>query len=306
MPNSPATVSVNQTGDSNQIQYDAYTKAQQIQLPDSYKLISLYSPCKKDNSPLKGIQRTIKNLQNELEKIKKYSNVNSIIDGIIEDDSTTSKLIKSLLNGSASEISSYVKSILSEARGFVYRQIQEKIKKQIIGFLFPGEIPEVTKKINNGINGISCAFAKVIRSLKNTVLNLLFQLLDKYINGPLCLVEDFLNDLLQKILDPIFAAIQAALNAINGLLSTIGNISDNLFNLLDFVNGILNFFKCDDDRSCPLLFETNLAGQNWKGGDSIPNFVFNSNLSKGYYPEGNSNGPSDSTANQRISNNNIE
>lgn len=291
---SPSIVGINQsTGDKYHVYFSDITKAHKIQIDDMYVMEFIYSPCDKDNTEVKGIQRVIKNLQNVLENVKKYSNINSAVDSL-GGDSKASKLIKKVLSYSANDISTFIKKQLNNVRGSVFNAIQERVKK-VLPFLFPGEEAEFIDKLNTGLNAVSCAFNKVIRKLKNTVGNLLMQLLDEYINGPLCLIENFLNRLLNQILDPIFSAINSILSTINKFL---GEISKNLFNLLDFVTGILNFFKCDDDRSCPIIQELNLAGMSWKGGDTVP-IAFNSSNN---FTSGNGKGKSDSTQNAKVSN----
>lgn len=278
----PSSISVNNSPEfSVNIGSPEYTKAAFTQFKDMNFVNPLYSSCKKDNSSIKRIQRTIKNLQNFLEDVKRYSNVNSIIDGLTQNVGigTTNlssvittkepwKTISKYITNSSADIATDVKNLLGPIRGWVLNQIQKQVSK-LSSVLFPGEQQELNEVINNGINGISCAFAKTVRLLQKTVEGLILQLIDKYVNGPLCLVEDFIGNLLQKILDPIFDAIQSALNLFGGFLDTIGSIGENIFNMLDFVTGILNFFKCDDDRSCPEVLELNLAGFIGKGGDSV-------------------------------------
>lgn len=299
----PSAVSVNNSPEfSIDIGNSEFTKAAYTQFKDANLVYSLYSSCKKDNSSIKRIQRTIKNLQNFLEDVKRYSNINSITEGLLQNVGIGTTTLSSVLtkepwqtiqkyiNGSTTDIATDIKNLLGPIRGWVLFELQKKVSK-LSSFLFPGEQQELNEVINNGINGISCAFAKSVRLLKKTVEGLILQLVDKYVNGPLCLVEDFISDLLRKVLDPIFSAIQSALNSIGnflgGILDSVGSISENLFNMLDFVNGILNFFRCDDDRSCPEVLELNLAGFIGNGVDipeiDMSKFITDFNIK---YPEG--------------------
>lgn len=239
---------------------DKFDFSEAIKNPDRYVKTFVTSSCKKDNSPIKGIQSVIQNLQNKISDIKKYSNINSILNEL--DSGKSSKvvsLIKKIVNTSASDIAAYVKNILGGVRGWVLKKIQDGAKK-ILPFLFPGEVPSFVDKLNTSLDGISCAFAKIVRSLFKTIGNLLLQLVDEYINGPLCLIEDFIGKLLNQILQPLFNAIQTALKFINLGISIAENILNNVFNILDFVSGILKFFICDDDKACPVEDQLNLAG----------------------------------------------
>jgi hypothetical protein len=268
---SAPTKAIIQSGDKHQAQGNPKVgKASSEQLEDLNRVESAQSPCRSDNGDMKGIQRVIKNLQNDLEKIKRFSNVNSAFDALTNENVEPWKSIKKVINFSATDIAGYVKNIMGRVRGWVMNTIQNKVK-EILPFLFPGEMPSFLDKLGKGINGLSCAFAKIIRGLAKTIGNLLLQMLDKFINGPMCLIENFVNKLLKQILGPIEAAIKSVLGIIGSALSAIQNLTTSLFNALDFITGILNFFKCDDDKACPSVQEISLSGagqNNPEGGDS--------------------------------------
>lgn len=253
---------------SRTVDFDKITKAAWTQDLDLKKVLDIQSPCKSDNSDMKGIQRVIKNLQNDLELIKRFSNVNSAFDALTKEDEEPWKSIKKVINFSATDISGYVKNIMGRVRGWTLNTIQNEAKKRL-PFLFPGEMPSFLDALGKGTNILSCAFAKIVRGLASTVGNLLLQMIDKFINGPMCLAENFVSNLLNKILGPIQAAIGSALGLINGVLSQIQGLAGSLFNALDFVTGILNFFKCDDDKACPSVQEISLSGSGQPGGDPV-------------------------------------
>jgi hypothetical protein len=260
------------------VDFTEITKAAWGQDLDLKKVVDIQSPCKSDNSDMKGIQRVIKNLQSDIERIKRFSDVNSAFDALTNENVEPWKSIKKVINFSATDIAGYVKNIMGKVRGWVLNTVQNEAKK-ILPFLFPGEMPSFIDALGKGTNILSCAFAKIIRGLAKLVGNLLLQMLDKFINGPMCLAENFVNNLLNQILGPIEAAIGSALGLINGFLSALGGavsvisgIAGSLFNMLDFVTGILNFFKCDDDKACPSVQEISLSGtgqSNPQGGDPV-------------------------------------
>lgn len=293
------------TTDFSKISYSAYE-----QKLDFESVLDIQSPCKTDNSAMKGIQRTIKNLQNEIGRIKRFSNINSAFDALTNEDKEPWKSIKKVINLASTDIAGYVKNILGGVRGWVMNTIQSQVKN-ILPFLFPGEMPSFLDDLGKGMNAISCAFAKVVRGLSKTVGNLLFQLLDKYINGPMCLAENFVVDLLNSILDPIIDAIGSTISLINGVLSQVQNLANSLLNALDFVTGILNFFECDDDKKCPSFNEISLSGagqNNNEGGDLVAPNVYTQFSSpsdektpiSGSYTSGISNGKSSMAQDVRV------
>lgn len=230
------------------------------QYNDDNKLVyPIASSCKSDNSDSKGIQRVIKNLQNAISTIKRFSNINSAVDALINEDVEPGKTIKKIVSIATTDIAGYAKNIMGRVRGWVLNQIQNNVKK-VLPFLFPGEMPSFLDGLGKGINGLSCAFAKIVRGLAKTVGSLLLGLIDKYVNGPMCIVEDFLADLLRGITDPISSAIGAINSFLGNAVGKITNLADSLFNAIDFVTGILNFFKCDDDKACPTQNEISRSG----------------------------------------------
>jgi hypothetical protein len=230
-----------------------------LQDDDFKKVYAVASPCKSDNSDSKGIQRTIKNLQNAISTIKRFSNINSAVDALINEDVDPGKTIKKVLSIATTDIAGYAKNIMGRVRGWVLNQVQNNVKK-VLPFLFPGEMPSFLDGLGKGVNGLSCAFAKVLRGLAKTVGGLLLGLIDKYVNGPMCIVEDFISDLIRQITAPITAALGAINSFLGSVVGKITNLADSLFNAIDFVTGILNFFKCDDDKACPTQNEISRSG----------------------------------------------
>jgi hypothetical protein len=257
----PPSKGIVQTADVNhaltfqEVSKFAYEKDFDLKLP-----YGIASPCKSDGTDIKGIQRTIKNLQSTLTTIQKFSNLQSVLNELNRNDKKKPGItIKKVLAVATGDIAGYVKNIIGRVRGWVLNKIQNEAKK-ILPYLFPGEVPSFVDKLDKGINGLSCAFAKIVRGLMATVGNLLLDIVDKYVNGPLCLIEDFIGNLLRKIMDPIQNAINNVLSLLGTAADAIGNIAGNIFNMLDFATGILNFFKCDDDKECPDQHEINRAG----------------------------------------------
>ena len=83
-------------------------------------------------------------------------------------------------------------------------------------------------------------------------------------------------------MSPIENAIKSAVSLLNVALGKIANLAGSLFNALDFITGILNFFKCDDDKACPSVQETTLSGagqNNPQGGDPVGKNPFSKFLS---------------------------
>jgi hypothetical protein len=236
-------------------------------MQDEDKKISrpLISSCKKKNSEMKGIQRIIKNLLNEVEKIKKFAGeVTAFADSILGE-------VNNLLSKASDFVSSFMTSIIGNIMSYVQNKVADGVKA-VQGFLFPGEIPTFSSIVEKGLEGLNCVFQKIGRGLASLMKNLLSNLLDKAVNGPLCATEDLISGFLNNVFGDITKGLDSVLGPIlaftQGIGGVISSVAGNIFNALDMVTGILEFFKCDEEKSCPDYNEINLAGPAVPGGDT--------------------------------------
>jgi hypothetical protein len=268
-PASPPTEGLNQTGDNTSNTGNSeITKSAEEQKTDAEKKEPVQSSCQNSEANKKGIQLTIQNLQNEITRIQKYSQRFSTLNGAVsalvnEDVPGPGREIKRIVDLATGDIGGYIKNMLDPLRAWVLNEVQTRVKKTL-PFLFPGEMPSFLDKLKQGTDFIQCAFAKVIGLLFKTIGNLLLQFIDKFINGPLCAIEDFISNLLDQILSPIISAIEFALALISGTIGSIGGVIGGLlsgiFNALDFINDLIDFFKCETKPECPVVDSINLAG----------------------------------------------
>lgn len=241
-----------------------------IQDDDRKKKQALLSACKKKNSEVKGIQRTIKNMINDVEKLKKeVGAVNSKVQEI-------SGQVQSIVDGASAEISKYTKTIIGGVRGYVLSEVSKQVKK-ITPLLYPTDIPNFNILSEKGSETISCIFSKITSGLKDLIGGLLSGLLDKVINAALCVVENLLSNVLDNILGQIMSAVNAALTPIFALIggataavdSALGALG-GAFDALEFISGISSFFKCDEEMACPEYDEISLGSVVAKpGGDAV-------------------------------------
>jgi hypothetical protein len=280
---------------------EAYYK----QARDRRIVYPIQSPCKTDNTNIKGVDRVLKNLLNEVEEVKKFTNLVSANASAIAE---TASYIQRLVSNASTQISGYVKNILGGARGWVMNKVQEQAKK-VFPFLFPGETPAFTGLINNATNGLSCGFNKIVKGLAKTAGSLLNSLINKFINAPLCVAQNFVGDLLDGIMSQMNGILNSVLGPISSFIGNIAgavsNVANSLFNVLDFATGILNFFRCDDDKACPSVQEVSLQGEsvnNNQGGNVVgPNSSTqnttpsDNNPTGGQYATGNANGSNNAT-----------
>lgn len=244
-----------------------YTEAWTNQDKSKKIKIPLLDVSKENNSDMKGIQRVLKNLINGIEELKKIYNQ---VSAFSTDVSQFVSQIQSEISGAISEVSSYVKNIMGGVRGYVITKLSDTVK-QIAPKLFPTQIPKLYKKVEEGTSSISCAFNKITAAMPGLLEGLLNNLLDKMVNTPLCAVENFVAGILDNVLgqitdvlDQVFASIKSVLGG------QLGAIAGNIFNALEYINGIKSFFKCDDPATPVKYNEVAYGYPALPGGDAAP------------------------------------
>lgn len=253
-----------------------HDKSKKIKIP-------LLDVSKENNSDMKGIQRTMKNLINGVEELKKKFNQ---VSAFATDVSEFTSQIQNEISGAVSEMSAYTKNIMGGVRGYTITKLSDTVKKAAPN-LFPTQIPKLYKKVEEGTSAINCAFNKITASMPGLLEGLLNNLLDKMVNTPLCAVENFVAGILDNVLgqlmgvlDQVFAGINSVLGSITGALGgglggiagalSGGGVGGNMFNALEYVNGIRSFFKCDDPATPVKYNEVAYGYPALPGGDAAP------------------------------------
>ena len=199
--------------------------------------------CEGGGGPVKGIQGFI---QRALALIKRIKDEAKSFLGAASDIIGN---INNVIDSTVSFITSMIKLIIGKMRGYVFRKINagikdlaDKLPPNLRQFLSNGSI--------NATDTLGCAFQNIIKGLYNLVKNLFLDLIDRYINAPMCAAEKFIADIIGSVLGDITSAIDDALGAIEGLFDIVGSIIDGVFDVLDIISGLLNFLKCDTTPNC--------------------------------------------------------
>ena len=235
---------------------------------DRRKPISSTRKCKKNNSEMKGIQLTIKNMINDVEEAKKEL---TKAQGFIGEVNRVTSQVRNFSSRAAQEIASFMKTIMGGVRGYVLKKIKAGVQ-DIAPFLFPTDITKLQNKLSKSLNGLSCGFAKIINGLQKTFEGLLDDILGKFINAPMCAAENIVSKLVDGVLGQITGLIDSVVGPlasfITGLTGKAMNLIGSAFNALNMVMGILTFFQCDEEPSCAEYDDINQAGASTSGGDA--------------------------------------
>jgi hypothetical protein len=266
---------------------DQHDKSSKIKIP-------LLDVTKKNNSDMKGIQRTMKNLINSVEELKKtYNQVSAFASDVTE----FSSQIQNEISGAVTELSGFTKNIMGGIRAYTLTKLSDATKK-VTPNLFPSEIPRFYRKVEKGIKSLNCAFNKITSNMPNLLNSIIKDTLDNMINTPLCAIESMVSNILDNVLnevtgimDDVFSTFNSTLGSIagtlgaaggainqaggvlgsvSGALDSIGGIGGNMFNSLEYVNGIKQFFACDDIESPVKYNELAYGYPALPGGDASP------------------------------------
>ena len=216
--------------------------------------------------PLGAIQRRIKNLIADIERIKKTANdwetkVSTKINNIENE-------IKNAVSKASEFIAGGIKWLIGEVQKYTTNKINNAMKDTYY-FLFPNQRPELKKAVETANDLIACLFRKIISNLLKMVGNFLLAAVDRFINTPLCAVENFVGALVGKLAGLITSAVDAILGPVKAI---IGGAFDIAGGILNFVTDLLSFLSCEEQPSCSETKEWSI----WDGTESFPSLDLNS------------------------------
>jgi len=190
-------------------------------------------------------------IESLLKKIRNYQNVANTyyqdkIRNKITDFSGEIRKVSAIVSG---DISAYIK------QGMNY--LFEKLSKKL-GLTFGGLYPktkqsEIGKKIDTILEAIYAAFKQLGISLPDLVSDGLTNFIGNAIAPTACAVQNFVGQLLSKVLSAINDIILPLLDQINslvqGALGSVANLLEQSLNLIGVINQLLKYAK--PEKFCP-------------------------------------------------------
>jgi len=222
------------------------TFASGYQREDSIIEVPLLDVSKKNNSPMKGIQQTIKNLLNAVELLKKkFNEASAILGGV-----NFQTLIQKAIEAACKDISGFIKTIVQGIKSFIFGKLNENVRK-ITPNLFPSEMPRLYDKVAKGTDTLSCVFKNIIGGLGKLVCSILPKLLDNSIIAAPCVSQNFTESILNSILGTVTGALSLVLKPINGIFSGIsgivslgenvlGTVASGVSGIIGSISGVAN------------------------------------------------------------------
>jgi hypothetical protein len=259
--------SVSHTSLSDKIMYDGGKSRTYLRLP---------STCEKIQPG--EIQLKIQNLIKDLEKVKKQAQSweNAIRYPISENGQQFSieEYVQYKIQNVAKDISKGVKWVIEEVQKYVTRKVNAGAK-DLYYIIFPDQRQLVKESINTVNDLIACLFRKIIGNLIRMVAKFLLSIVNRYINTPLCAVENFIGSLLGQITGLITSALSAILAPVNAVLGIIDIVGD----VIGFIEDLLSYLSCDEEPSCSEITEWSIWDGPGTNSENL-NFDFTGIISK--------------------------
>ena len=216
------------------------------------KIVPTISRC--EPAPVVGIQREVKNMIAEVQRIQKTANdwetkVSTKIDNIEE-------AIAKVKDNATKAIAGDVKRITTEIQKNAIKKVNDTLKDTYHD-VFPSELGELKTKVEAANDELSCLFRNIMKNLTGMVGGFLNQIMDRFITTPLCAIENFIGSLLGKITGLIDSAIDSVMGPIKGLLAGMGVASSAVDDVMGFATNALSLLSCDEDPRCSEVKEWN-------------------------------------------------
>jgi len=190
-------------------------------------------------------------IESLLKKLKNYQNIANTyykekIKNKITDFSGEISKVSAIVAG---DISSYIK----QGMMFLFEEISK-----ILGLSFGGLYPktkqsEIAKTIDTILEAIYAIFKQIGLSLPDLVSDALTNFVGNAVAATACAVQNFLGQLLSKILATINETILPLLDKINslvqGALGSAANLLEQSLNLIGVISQLLNYAK--PEKFCP-------------------------------------------------------
>lgn len=246
-PVSTTSISVEGTKPTESVDPNIYTTSDKDKFIDGKRFfyIPKTKACEGPSGPLKGIQKSISDA---------ISIINLIKSGISGSTSDLQGLLENQLNSLQRQISGLSKTLIESMRTFVMNKINKEFSEKLDNFN-PQERIKYSKEFESVNDIIFCIFQKSLAKLPSLVKSLFDSLIDKYINAPLCVAENFTAIIMSNIFGELTGSIGNALDA-----TGVSNFATQLFSGLNVLIAALEFLTCEDQLNCEMPEQWSIFG----------------------------------------------
>ena len=219
------------------------------------------------------VRGALKSIFKTLKSIQSYNDV--YLGGAIQ----SVRSIQRQVNGYLKKISGAVRAWFESFKGFLLGVIEEGINS-LMGLLPETGKPILILGVQVGIKEILCVIQEVLGSgIFKTVQDIFENFISgKFIDSSLCAAEDFITEILNKLLSPILDQISGALGMLESILSNVSNfIGDAIGKAMSIIDKIFSFFDCFTFTTPPTQMWS-LAGPSKADKEKFNNVVKSLNL----------------------------
>ena len=216
------------------------------------KIIPTISKC--EPAPLVGIQREMKNMMAEIERIKKTATdwetkVSTKVDNIEE-------AIAKVKDNATKAIAGDIKRITAEIQKNALKKVNDAFSESF-NEVFPTELPQLKVEVEIANDELACLFKNIMKNLTGMVGGFLDQIMDRFITTPPCATENFIGSLLGKVSGLIDSAISSVMAPIKSLLAGMGAATSAVDDVMGFATDALSLLSCDEQPRCSEVKEWN-------------------------------------------------
>ena len=247
-----------------------------LKVRDQQESITSITGACSDKGEYDGMQTALKNFLATYDKIKAYSATYL---------AAATKIVGDLdaeLKRTAEIIGGFIQTLFQRFRAYVIDRIKQAIEN-VKNNLHPPDKRIVNAAANKAIDTISCLFDKILDRALPIIEQFLNDVVNRFVNAPMCAVESAIGALTANVTQDLGKGIDSALGPVKSALGSIGQVVAQIFEVGDFVTSVLGFFTCDSGKPlCPGVKEWGwFDGPNPKEVANFSNIVTNYNRSGG-------------------------
>ena len=192
-----------------------------------------------------GMSSAMENAIKDVEKIKK---------NLIGSDSALRQSLETLQNAEKSVeaisqalskqvklISGYINTIMVQVQKKFLRKLNTAMNLVTANFPLSGKFAN-NKLINQAIKALSCAFNLSISAMPDLVGKGMLSVINKVVNTPSCLIENFVSNFVGQIVGQLSALINGVIGTISNIL---GGATDVLSSIGDVLSSIMDLLNCE-------------------------------------------------------------
>ena len=173
-------------------------------------------------------------------------------------------------------IAAVARTLVQRLRNFILRKLRNLLRDALDAIL-----GDVLKDIKDSIiakifDALFCAFQDVINNLPLLIADFIAAIIGRFFAAPVCSAEQFINALVNNLVNDIDKALQPIISEINDILSGILEIGGQVVDAIDQVLGILGFLCLE--KEC--YEATKFSASPWAGPTKSQKDKYNDFLSK--------------------------